>query len=92
MHNPNEIRSYRDNHRWLGSRADTARRRGWRASLDDLTAQAEHLVAAGFAEVAQARLAIAYGNRPIQFFGSQSRLLIELIEAPDHQHRFWRTV
>jgi methylmalonyl-CoA/ethylmalonyl-CoA epimerase len=59
--------------------------------VNDLTAEAERLVAAGFLEVAQARPAIAYGNRPIQFFVSRSRLLIELIEAPDHQHRFRRT-
>ena len=58
--------------------------------VDDLAAQAERLAAAGFVEVAEARPAIAYGNRPIQFFVSQSRLLIELIEAPDHQHRFRR--
>jgi methylmalonyl-CoA/ethylmalonyl-CoA epimerase len=56
--------------------------------VDDLAAQGERLVAAGFVEVAQARPAIAYGNRLIQFFVSQSRLLIELIEAPDHQHAF----
>jgi methylmalonyl-CoA/ethylmalonyl-CoA epimerase len=59
--------------------------------VDDLAAQAERLAAAGFVEVAEARPAIAYGNRPIQFFVSQSRLLIELIEAPGHQHRFRRT-
>lgn len=56
--------------------------------VDNLKEQAKHLAAVGFVEVAEARPAIAYGNRPIQFFVSQSRMLIELIEAPDHQHSF----
>ena len=56
--------------------------------VSDLRVQAAHLSSVGFAVVAEARPAIAYGNRPIQFFVSQSRLLIELIEAPDHQHCF----
>lgn len=59
--------------------------------VDDLAARAAHLVAAGFVPVAPARPAIAYGNKPIQFFVSRSRLLIELIEAPDHRHRYMRT-
>lgn len=58
--------------------------------VDHLATQAERLATAGFVQVTEARPAIAYGNRPIQFFVSQSRLLIELIEAPDHQHRFRR--
>lgn len=58
--------------------------------VSDLAVQAARLVTLGFVEVAAARPAIAYGNRPIQFLVSQSRLLIELIEAPDHQHAFRR--
>jgi len=58
--------------------------------VDDLAAQAARLVTLGFVEVAEARPAVAYGNRPIQFLVSQSRLLIELIEAPDHRHEFRR--
>ena len=56
--------------------------------VDDLADQGARLVAAGFVEVAPARPAIAYDNRAIQFFVSRSRLMIELIEAPDHQHRY----
>jgi methylmalonyl-CoA/ethylmalonyl-CoA epimerase len=52
----------------------------------DLSAQGTRLLAAGWAEVAPARPAIAYGGRPIQFFVSPSRLVLELIEAPDHAH------
>jgi methylmalonyl-CoA/ethylmalonyl-CoA epimerase len=38
--------------------------------------------------VAVARPAIAYGGRLIQFFVAPSRLMIELIEAPEHEHRY----
>lgn len=56
--------------------------------VSDLPAQGARLVAAGWAEVAPARPAIAYGGRPIQFFVSQTRLMLELIEAPDHAHAY----
>ncbi len=56
--------------------------------VDDLAARNGHLVGMGFAAVAPAKPAIAYGNKPIQFFVSPSRLLIEMIEAPEHQHRY----
>ena len=59
--------------------------------VDDLAARAERLVRVGFAAVAPAKPAIAYGNRPIQFFVSRSRLLVEMIEAPGHQHRYTQT-
>jgi methylmalonyl-CoA/ethylmalonyl-CoA epimerase len=54
--------------------------------VEDLGSQSSILRVSGFVEVAPARPAIAYGNRPIQFFVSASRLMIELIEAPDHVH------
>ncbi len=59
--------------------------------VDDLAARAQYLVAMGFAAVAPAKPAIAYGNKPIQFFVSRSRLLIEMIEAPGHEHRYTHT-
>jgi methylmalonyl-CoA/ethylmalonyl-CoA epimerase len=58
--------------------------------VDDLTSQAKRLAVAGFVEIGPARPAIAYRNRPIQFFVSKSRLMIELIEAPGHQHSYVR--
>ena len=59
--------------------------------VDDLAERAQHLSGLGFAPVAPGKPALAYGNKPIQFFVSPSRLLIEMIEAPDHQHRYTRT-
>ena len=59
--------------------------------VDDLAGRAAHLAGLGFAAVAPAKPAIAYGNKPIQFFVSRSRLLIEMIEAPGHEHRYTQT-
>jgi methylmalonyl-CoA/ethylmalonyl-CoA epimerase len=58
--------------------------------VNDLPAQGARLVASGWAEVGPARPAIAYGGRPIQFFVSPTRLMLELIEAPDHAHAYVR--
>jgi methylmalonyl-CoA/ethylmalonyl-CoA epimerase len=55
--------------------------------VDDLPAAAARLLGMDFVQISDARPAIAYGGRLIQFFVSPSRLMIELIEAPDHQHR-----
>ncbi len=54
----------------------------------DLASQATRLRRAGFLPVAGPKPAIAYGNAHIQFFMSRTRLLFELIEAPEHRHRF----
>jgi methylmalonyl-CoA/ethylmalonyl-CoA epimerase len=54
--------------------------------VDDLAANAGRLQAMEFAPVARARPAVAYGGRLIQFFVAPNRLMIELIEAPGHQH------
>jgi methylmalonyl-CoA/ethylmalonyl-CoA epimerase len=54
----------------------------------DLAAEAARLLRQGFAPAGPAKPAIAYGNRPIQFFFSSAYMLIELIEAPDHIHLF----
>ena len=56
--------------------------------VPDLAAGAAHLASAGAARVGDPRPAIAYGGRPIQFFVTPLRFLIELIEAPDHSHAF----
>jgi methylmalonyl-CoA/ethylmalonyl-CoA epimerase len=54
--------------------------------VSDLAHEAVRLRKAGFLPIAAPKPAIAYGNKPIQFFMSRTRLLFELIEAPDHVH------
>ena len=54
----------------------------------DLEQSAERLRRGGCMPFSDPTPAIAYDGRPIQFFISRYRFLIELIEAPDHQHRF----
>ena len=56
--------------------------------VHDLQAQEARLVATGWVPVAPARPAIAYGGRRIQFFVSPTRMMLELIEAPDHAHAY----
>jgi len=54
----------------------------------DLAAEAQRLRGAGFTALAEARPAIAYRQRAIQFFINADLFLLELIEAAEHQHRF----
>ena len=54
--------------------------------VENLAVDAARLEAMEFVPVAHARPAIAYGGRLIQFFVAPNRLMIELIEAPDHRH------
>jgi methylmalonyl-CoA/ethylmalonyl-CoA epimerase len=54
----------------------------------DLPQEALRLRRAGFIPVSAAKPAVAYGGKPIQFFISRTRMLFELIEAPEHQHRY----
>lgn len=56
--------------------------------VDALPEAAARLLAMQFVPVAEARPAIAYDGGLIQFFVAPSRLLIELIQAPHHQHRY----
>jgi len=56
--------------------------------VPDLAAGAAHFASAGAARVSEPKPAIAYGGRPIQFFVTPLRFIIELIEAPDHVHAF----
>ncbi len=58
--------------------------------VPDLAAGAAHLATAGAARVSEPKPAIAYGGRPIQFFVTPLRFIIELIEAPGHEHAFMR--
>jgi methylmalonyl-CoA/ethylmalonyl-CoA epimerase len=57
----------------------------------DLSAAAVHLTAAGAARATDPKPAIAYGGRPIQFFVTPLNFIIELIEAPGHEHTFVST-
>ncbi len=51
-----------------------------------LAAEADRFEALGFLVLGPPKPAVAYGGRPIQFFLSRTRLMVELIEAPDHEH------
>lgn len=56
--------------------------------VTDLDAERERLRAAGAVPTADAKPALAYGGRHIQFFVTPMRFIIELIEAPDHKHSY----
>jgi methylmalonyl-CoA/ethylmalonyl-CoA epimerase len=61
--------------------------------VTDLGAAAERLMDAGCAPTADPKPAIAYGGRRIQFFVTPLWLIVELIEAPGHQHVYdWTEV
>jgi methylmalonyl-CoA/ethylmalonyl-CoA epimerase len=56
--------------------------------VPNLEAQATHFQEQRCMAAGPPRPAIAYGNKRIQFFMTPLGFLIELIEAPDHQHLF----
>jgi methylmalonyl-CoA/ethylmalonyl-CoA epimerase len=56
--------------------------------VPDLAAGEERMREAGCAPSGPAKPAIAYGGRRIQFFVTPLWLIVELIEAPGHQHVF----
>jgi methylmalonyl-CoA/ethylmalonyl-CoA epimerase len=56
--------------------------------VPDLAAGAAHMRACGAARTADPKPAIAYGGRPIQFFVTPLKFIIELIEAPGHVHPY----
>jgi methylmalonyl-CoA/ethylmalonyl-CoA epimerase len=56
--------------------------------VSDLAAHAAAMRRAGCAPTSEPKPAVAYGGRNIQFFITPLRLIIELIEAPDHVHRY----
>jgi methylmalonyl-CoA/ethylmalonyl-CoA epimerase len=59
--------------------------------VEDLDQEAERLRAAGAVAPAEPKPAIAYGGNRIQFFVTPMRFIIELIEAPAHEHRYDKT-
>ncbi|MBV8401446.1 MAG: VOC family protein [Acetobacteraceae bacterium] len=56
--------------------------------VDDLAREAERLADVGLVAIGAARPGCVFDNRPVQFFVSSSRFVLELIEAPDHEHAF----
>jgi len=54
----------------------------------DLIAETERLRRAGSAPAGEAKPAIAYGGKRVQFFVTPLRFVIELIEAPAHTHLY----
>jgi methylmalonyl-CoA/ethylmalonyl-CoA epimerase len=54
----------------------------------DLSAARDKLLAADFSPVSDPNPAVAYGGANIQFFMSPIFSLVELIEAPGHQHQY----
>ena len=54
----------------------------------DIDFEAKRLKANGVTPIGVPKNAIAYGGARIQFFVTRLRMLIELIEAPTHEHRF----
>lgn len=56
----------------------------------DLSVAASRMRAAGGAPTSKPKPAIAFGGSLIQFFVTPLHILVELIEAPEHQHLFTR--
>jgi methylmalonyl-CoA/ethylmalonyl-CoA epimerase len=56
--------------------------------VSDLESAAQGLLLSGCAPTSDPKPAIAYGNRRIQFYSTPLHFVVELIEAPDHQHLF----
>jgi methylmalonyl-CoA/ethylmalonyl-CoA epimerase len=55
----------------------------------DLAAEAERMRAAGCAPTSEPKPAVAYNGCRIQFFITPVRVIVELIEAPQHAHEFF---
>lgn len=56
--------------------------------VPNIVAHGERLRGAGCAPTSNPKPAVAYGGRQIQFFVSPLRFIIELVEAPDHEHLY----
>lgn len=54
--------------------------------VDDLDAAAARLLDGGCAPAGPPKPAIAYGGKRIQFFVTPLWLIVELVEAPGHEH------
>lgn len=59
--------------------------------VPNLGEAAARMRAAGCMPTADPKPAIAYGNQMIQFFMTPLNIIVELIEAPGHQHNFVQT-
>jgi methylmalonyl-CoA/ethylmalonyl-CoA epimerase len=57
-------------------------------TVASLTAMSTKLISCDFHPLSDAKPAIAYGGAVIQFFMTPIHSLIELIEAPDHEHLY----
>ena len=55
--------------------------------VSDLSAARDRLTAADFVAISDPKPAVAYGGSAIQFFMSPICSVVELIEAPGHQHQ-----
>ena len=58
--------------------------------VPNLGEAAARMRSAGCASTAEPRVALAYGNRMIQFFVTPLNIIVELIEAPGHKHTFFQ--
>lgn len=56
--------------------------------VSDLPAESSRLRSAGARSTGRPKPAVAYAGRRIQFFVTPMHLIIEMIEAPNHQHTF----
>lgn len=56
--------------------------------VPDLTKAADQLRNAGAVATSDPKPAVAYGGNRIQFFITPMKIMIELIEAPAHRHRY----
>jgi methylmalonyl-CoA/ethylmalonyl-CoA epimerase len=56
--------------------------------VPDLAKERDRLRAAGAVATSDPKPAVAYGGNQIQFFVTPMRIMIELIEAPGHRHRY----
>jgi len=54
----------------------------------DLTAAGERQRAQGCLAAGDAKAAVAYGGKRVQFWISPLRFMIELVEAPEHRYAF----
>jgi methylmalonyl-CoA/ethylmalonyl-CoA epimerase len=69
--------------------SDTINHVAYRVS--DLASEADRLGAQGFLALSEPTPAVAYGGQHIQFLINGDSFLIELIEAPVHEHRYFET-
>lgn len=72
--------------RALAARINTLNHVGY--LVGDIEAEGARLLEAGFVAAGPAKPGVVFDGGAIRFFVSPGRLMIELIEAPDHCHQF----